>query len=229
MGKTLLDIRTQIRQRLEMENSGFITDAEFNAYINSSAKELYDIMIASYGNDYFANISPSVITTVNAQTTYDLPTDFYKLLGVDLVLGANRIIKLRRFEFNERDKFQLGGYWSAIVENDGPRYKLTADKIQFTPYPTGKYTIHLWYIPLPPELVLDTDQMKSLNGWEEYVILDVCIKARAKLDLDPSIFAAQKAAIAKRIEAMAEDRDAGMSFRVSDVNPYMNIDWEPWS
>lgn len=229
MGKSLLEIRTQIRQRLEMENSGFIKDSEFNSYINASMKELYDLMISAYGNDYFASVTPTVITTVAGQQFYDLPADFYKMLGVDLVLGANRIVKLKPFQFNERDKYQMDGYWSAVVGNDGPRYKITANKIQFAPTSSGAYTIHLWYVPLPPELVNNTDQANTLNGWEEYIILDVCIKAKNKLDLDPSAFIIQKKEIKERIEKMKEDRDAGMSFRVSDVNPHTTLAWEPWS
>ena len=222
---TLLQVRQQIRQRTETENSGFVTDAELNTYINSSAKELYDLMISAYGNDYFCSIDPFVITTVMNQTHYDLPADFYKLLGVDLVLGANRIIKLRPFQFNERDKFQSGGYWSAVLGNDGPRYKLSANKIQFTPYPGGSNTVHLWYIPLPADVAVDTDELNTLNGWEEYVILDVCIKVMTKMDLDPSAYMAQLAKVTQRIEKMKEDRDAGMSFRVSDVNQFTFIDW----
>lgn len=222
---TLLQVRQQIRQRTETENSGFVTDAELNTYINSSAKELYDLMISAYGNDYFCSIAPFVITTVMNQTHYDLPADFYKLLGVDLVLGANRIIKLRPFQFNERDKFQSGGHWSAVLGNDGPRYKLSANKIQFTPYPGGSNTVHLWYIPLPADVAIDTDELNTLNGWEEYVILDVCIKVMNKMDLDPSAFMAQLAKVTQRIEKMKEDRDAGMSFRVSDVNQFTFIDW----
>lgn len=225
MSKTLLQIRTQIRQRIEMENSGFIKDAEFNSYINASIKELYDLMISAYGNDYFANTTPHVITTNSMDTFYALPADFYKLLGVDLVMGANRIIKLRPFQFNERDKYQIGGQWSAVLGNDGPRYKLTANKIQFAPYPAGSYTVNLWYIPVPAELTLDTDTMESLMGWEEYVIVDVCIKALNKADLNPSAFMAQKAELKHRIEKMKEDRDAGQSFRVSDVNQYSYIDY----
>lgn len=208
-----------------MENSGFIKDSEFNSYINASIKELYDLMISAYGNDYFANTTPHVITTNSTDTFYALPADFYKLLGVDLVMGANRIIKLRPFQFNERDKYQIGGQWSAVLGNDGPRYKLTANKIQFAPYPAGSYTVNLWYIPVPAELTLDTDTMESLMGWEEYVIVDVCIKALNKADLNPSAFMAQKAELKYRIEKMKEDRDAGQSFRVSDVNQYSYIDY----
>ena len=65
----------------------------------------------------------------------------------------------------------------------------------------------------------------ALDTGEEYVIVDVCIKALNKADLNPSAFMTQKAELKYRIEKMKEDRDAGQSFRVSDVNQYSYIDY----
>lgn len=207
-----------------MENSGFITDAEFNTYINSSWKELYDLLVSAYGNDYFANPNPFAISVQNNVKLYDLPSDFYKLIGVDLVLGTNRILKLRPYQFNERDQYQTGAYWSSVIGNFGPRYRIVKNKIEFVPVADGAWTINLWYIPTANNLVLDTDVMDGVNGWEEYVILDVCIKALNKQDLSPMAFVYQKKDMKERIEGMKENRDAGMSFRVSDVNSMDYLD-----
>jgi hypothetical protein len=63
----------------------------------------------------------------------------------------------------------------------------------------------------------DSDTLDGVSGWEEYVITDCCIKALAKEESDPSIFMAQKAALLLRIEAAAENRDAGSPATVSDT------------
>ena len=56
----------------------------------------------------------------------------------------------------------------------------------------------------------------GINGWEEYVIADVCIKLMVKEESDPAAFMAQKAELKQRIESEAENRDVGFPDRVTD-------------
>ena len=49
MSITLAELRTQARNRADMESSEFVTDTELTDYINSSIAELHDILIQSYG------------------------------------------------------------------------------------------------------------------------------------------------------------------------------------
>lgn len=57
----------------------------------------------------------------------------------------------------------------------------------------------------------------GVSGWEEYIICDVAIKCLAKEESDASVFMAQKLALEKRIEAAAENRDAGSPQTVADA------------
>ena len=78
----LEQLRVACRQRADMVNSTFITDAELNSYINASYFELYDLLVQKYGNDYY--VQEYYFNLVGNQSRYDLPEDFFKLLGVDL-------------------------------------------------------------------------------------------------------------------------------------------------
>ena len=49
---TLGNIRATVRQRADMVNTQFVTDAELNGYISASYFELYDIIIQKFGDDY---------------------------------------------------------------------------------------------------------------------------------------------------------------------------------
>ena len=213
--KTLAQLRLQSRQRADKVNSGYILDSELNQYINNSITELYDLLVGAYGDDYYA--STYVLNVNNTDTVYSLPTDFYKLLGIDLYINPSRFITLKPFQFNERGRYQDGSNWAAIVAIQGPRYHLKNNSIEFNPSPPGSYKMNMYYVPYCPELVADTDTFDGINGWEEYVVVDAAIKMLQKEESDVSVLMLQKKALMERINTMAENRDVGHSFVVNDV------------
>jgi len=212
---TLLSLRTQARQRADKVNSGYILDSELNQYINNSAAELYDLLVGAYGNDYYMKTYTFQVN--NTDREYPLPSDFYKLEGIDLYINPSRFITLKQFMFNERGRYQDGSNWAAIVAIQGPRYHLKNNVIEFNPSPPGQYKMNMFYVPELPEMILDTDTFDGINGWEEYIIVDAAIKMLQKEESDVSVFLAQKAALKERINTMAENRDIGHSFVVNDV------------
>lgn len=223
---TLLQLRTAVRQRADMVNSTFITDAELTSYINQSAYELYDLLVEKYGDDYFVTLPAPQYTTDGIATTYALPTDFYKLLGVDLAVSMpDWWVTLRPFEMAERNRFALRNFQS-FYGLSNLRYKLAGSSIWFSPTPAAGQTYRLWYVPRWTELSADTDTLDGVSGWTEYVIVDAAIKCLQKEESDPTMLAVQKQALVQRIEAAAANRDAGMPHTVSDTmraNP-----WTPW-
>lgn len=211
---TLLKLRTQARQRADKVNSGFVLDAELNQYVNNSIAELYDLLVAAYGNDYY--LKTYTFSTDGIASDYNLPTDFYKMEGLDLYVNSSSFITLKPFQFNERARLQNGNNWAAITQAQGPRYHLKANVISFMPLPSVN-NLTMYYVPVCAELVGDSDTFDGINGWEEYVIIDAAIKMLQKEESDVSILMGQKQMLTKRIEAMAENRDIGHSFKVSDV------------
>jgi hypothetical protein len=219
-----------------MVNSSFVTDAEWNSYIASSYKELYDLLVSAYGNDYYV-ATPVTFTTDGTSDTYPLPdgtlysgaSAFYKLLGVDLQTQSGQIWQtLKPFNFAERNRYAPYGV-NSLYRNSAMKYRLEGNSIWFTPLPQAGLTIKLWYIPQPSTLSLDTDTFDGISGWEEYVIIDAAIKALQKEESDVSVLLGQKQAMIVRIQAMAEQRDAGSPATVSDtmgigLNPYA----DPW-
>jgi hypothetical protein len=57
----------------------------------------------------------------------------------------------------------------------------------------------------------------GFSGWLDFVVVDAAIRALEKEESDPSALMAERARIEKRIEAMAENRDAGSPPTVADV------------
>lgn len=219
MAITLSELRTIARQRADMENSEFITDSELNSYINASIAELHDILIQSYGEDYY--VKDVSFTTTPSQEEYDLSTvitdnDFYKLRGLDAQLNGDDFFTLQRFNFNERNRFQNFGVWDYLGITN-VRYRLLGNKVRFSPAPDAAITVRVWYIPVAEKLSNDADELSDLNQFSEYVITDACIKMLAKEESDASIFIAQKDALKRRIEEAANNRDAGGSDSITDI------------
>ncbi len=201
-----------------MENSNFVKDSELVTYINESLSELYDLLVSRYGEDYFAKPEPFTIQTTGTEQIYSLPSDFYKALGVDLNLGGKESITLKPFQFQERNR-----YYNSLIygwdENavTRARYRIIGRKLWIIPNPTGVRTIQVWYVPHAPILENDSDEFDAINGWEQYLIVDVAIKMLMKEESDISAHLLEKQQLEKRIKTMASNRDIGQSSQVSDV------------
>jgi hypothetical protein len=319
---TLPELRLATRQRADMVNSQFVTDQEFNSYINASYFELYDLLVQKYGNDYYMKeYSFQLQTNV---TRYDLPDDFFKLLGVDLRIsdGPDGYVSLRPFTLAERNRYSTANVqtWIGVTNL---RYRISANKLWFTPSPNMGQTIRIWYVPrlkalvdpvtltvaqqpesgdlftvdsnyidtfgalgattfqtattiaeainnngwgveatvsgnvitfelstassvnfgvenpaqsavsptVQTRLVLNGSSMSGdtltadgVSGWLEYVVTDAAIKALQKEESDTTTLQFQKAALIKRIEAAAENRDAGSPATIADVQ-WTNGTW----
>ncbi len=204
-----------------METSDFIEDAELNGYINSSIAELHDLLVSSYGSDYF--LSNYTFATVPGQSDYALPSTFYKLMGVDLKINNNDYVALRQFNFNARNKRKDSSV--SISGQPNVEYRLLGSNLKLTPAPDGANTIQIWYVPKATELVSDSDTLDDLNQFSEFVIVDAAIKMLQKEESDVSILMAQKADIKHRIEIMAQNRDVGQSEHVTDIYDDNNDYW----
>lgn len=213
MSHTLAELRLRTRQRADREASNFIEDAELNFLINGSVAELHDLMVSAGSADY--SIQDTTFTTVANTDSYALPANFYKMKGVDAQITNDKWYSMRPFNFNERNR-DNDVTWGLV---NGPhiRYRLLGDNIKFSPAPEAAYNIRLWYTPVAPKLVLDTDTLKDLNFYAEYVIVDAAIKYLQKEESDVTVLQQQKAELKRRIETMANNRDEGQPESVSDI------------
>lgn len=215
---TLAQLITTVRERGDYVNSQFVTDAEITTYINQSYAELYDILIQAFGNDYFVAAPYVFQTTGTTQQQYPLPSNLYKLIGVDLQVSASPAswVTLRKFEFTERNKYWLANQY-AYYGITNLRYRLVGGNLWLTPVPAQNQSLQLWYIPRVSYLVNSTDVVDGVSGWEEYIIVDAVMKCRIKEETEIQELMAQKQALLVRITNAAENRDASEPSRVSDT------------
>lgn len=156
-------VRIQAQQKADMLNSQFLSVVEWNAMISSSYKELYDLLVTTYGENYFVAPAWNFTQTGNGQQ-FTLPngatvTDslsqavaapFYKLLGVDLS-DSGTWVTLKPFNFVDRNKFLPGSMYE-VVGYTNLRYKLMGGQLWFNIPPSNGQAFRVWYVPKPVNL-----------------------------------------------------------------------------
>ena len=203
---TLTSMRTLVRQMADIVNNNVCTDAEINSYLNLELDELYDLLIDTY-EDYF--ISSSSISIVSGTASYAIPSDFYKIRGVDIIISASESFSLRAFQFEERNQYGTGDAKSL-------RYQLRGSLLHFIPSPTVTVTGTLWYIPARTDTA-SGGSFDSINGWHDYAIAGAAIRCNNKQETDVSWLIKQKNDIKERVLSLASKRDVGSPRRVVDV------------
>lgn len=204
--ETLANLRTRIRGRADQDNIGldFITDPILTSMINESYREYYDLVLESHADHYLA--APVSFTLASNVNTYALSnlTRFYRLRGIDRVEGSE-YTALRRYNNQQRN------------ESRRLSYRVMGADIFFQPPESAPGSYRAWYIPEPAALAADGDTVDGFNGWEAWIVADVCSKIAAKAEEDPAPFVRDRDRVAERIRRAAADRDEGEPEVIGDT------------
>lgn len=224
MSFTLAEMKTQVRQRADMEKSTFIKDDELKNYINGSYAELYDILVSRF-EDYYSQVSPFTLTSVS--NSQSVPADLYKVRGVDFQLTSTDWVTLRRWNFDERNR--IARTTTRALRGIADRqYRVMGKNLTILPVDKAPGNYQLWYIPRFTPLNLDTDVLGDVLDFAEYIIVDAAIKCLIKEESDTSVLLAIKQGLIARIQAMASNRDTQPE-RISDVSGYVDDGFGiPW-
>ena len=230
-------LRYQARLRADMLKSNFVTNDEWNLMLNNSAMELYDILVAKFGEDYF--LAPPLIIQSNSALSYPLPngTNYpningipapgsppapacYKVYSVDFnsfgaqINNSQGWVSMSRFNWADHNKYNI--LLGAASNNVSGQYcsfqfREMGEQVFIIPSNSGQY-FRLWYVPLNPQLLQDTDMMPfSYSSWHEYVVVDAAAKALSKQQLfdQAQDLMNRKSALEIRIETTAANRNVG--------------------
>ena len=219
---TLAQLRTRARQRANMENSNFIRDTEMLALINASYAELYDIMVTKY-EDYY--ITGPTSFSISSGNTYSLPSDFYKLRGVDYLQGT-QYVTIYPINWNNRNRLNRAVNRRTSYQLN-PSYRIVGSTLYIYPSDDALGDYQLWYIPSFTPLADDSDLIDgsiARNGWEEYVVVDVARKMLQKEESDTRELIREKERLLVHIEGAAAERDVDQPESVTDVSTFKTVD-----
>lgn len=219
---TLAQLISRSRNRANMERSSFVSDSELTDYINEAAMRLHELVAAAYGNEYVKSVSTG--TTTAGQSDYNLPSDFFKLTGVDMTFNGKEVA-LKRYMEPERNAYKnmATTSWLSI-----PRYKLDNAKVRFLPAPNASISYSIIYIPLLQVThnssvvnkftYTDTsDTVNFPNGWEKFITLYAAIECLDKEESETRHLKQKLATWEAELKQIAEDRDAGQPMHAIDT------------
>lgn len=208
-----------IRQRTNMENSTFVTDAELTEYLNQSLAKLWRRLVQNAGQPFYR--SSTTYTVTSATTLQSLPADFYQVQEVSATLGGFTYT-LQPFMAAERGMLKSATVYTAL---GSPCYRIQAGNIEFLPV-SQSFTATLFYSPTQPRLVGGGDPFDGFAGYELAAIYDVCAIVNQKEESDPSFYAGQSAAIYADIDLQIAQRDAANPERVQEtIGITDNLSW----
>lgn len=227
----LSDLLTLIRQRSNMENNQYVTDAELTTYINNSLAELDDILVSRY-EDYNWSSFLATLPSDGVSNTITLPSTVYKVRGLDYQnqgQGGPPWYTLYQFMNNERNR------WNNSLANITAPYgkmrlsfRVAAQTIIIQPQAQAGGTYQVWFTPKYVPLVNPTDTVATYmdtQAWIEYAVVDCCIKICNKQNLDPSAFMQEKQALRERVVNVAKNRSSAGPKRVANVRFDGDGDW----
>lgn len=211
---TVALIRTRADQKADMVNSNYISSSEQLAMINEAYYSFYDLIVSRF-EDYNLG-TPTDFTLASGVSSFPLPSDFYKLAGVDRKTSTTEFYPLRNYPWRSRNRSQSGIARYGLYPRVG--YRMIGPNLTFVPPDQSQGDYRLWYIPLPTELVLESDTFERYNGFEELVVIDTAIKMLAKEESDVSYLMSERARIEDRMRDMLLDRDINDGERIEEVD-----------
>jgi hypothetical protein len=224
---SLAQLRTDARLYADQRPGGanaFITDTELNRLINLKLAELYDALVSARGEDYYSKTTPlpgaGPRQTTAGASDYALPDDFFQLISVKIAWGASDWEEVPRRHTLDgsgfASDFGSAGTWQKWTRKG---YQLAGGFLRLLPTPTTVTDYVLVYVPTCPELVNDVDTFDGINGWEKLVTLGVAIEMRAIEQNESADLERRYQEQTARVQAMADERIAGLPHHVIDVHP----------
>ncbi len=209
--RTLTSLILDCRQRANMENSTFCTDAEITEYLNQEIAELWARLVQGEGHPHYrASQAYTVTASTNVQ---GIPGTFWRVQEVTALIGGwNGALT----PFMAQERARLINVGTLNNSTCAPQYRIQAGNIEFLPT-TQDFTATLFFTPCQPRLVAGSDVFDGFNGYEMACIHGTVATMRAKQDEDASFYLGQKERILNLIDSLAGQRDASAPERVQDV------------
>lgn len=193
------------KQQADMENSDFISDAEWKRMLHSVWGEHYSELVGS-GMRYYE----STLAFTGADLSDDgfgggslaLPKDYFVHIGVDRAEG-NRWVELYELMTQERN-------WLTGSSNSKPvAFAVIGQKLHIYPKPPNSASMKFLYVPQPKRLRNASDKelidVVTTDG-EEFIIWSLVVKAMIKEETNPTAAMAERDRFLRRLQEWAHER-----------------------
>jgi hypothetical protein len=219
---TLAQIRSRTRFLGSFENSTKFTDALVNGEINAALAELYELLDDVHGG-YFD--TDTTTPTVASQAYVDLPAAFWRLRGVDILIGG-KYHALEQVGIEQRNDFQSSSGQPVAYRTIAGG---TRGRIALYPTPSAVYTLRIVYTPTYTPLSADGDSFEYYNSYEDYVICGTLLRLDQREERPLGERQNELARIKDRIVKGASRRRSAepqyLSSKTDEVSDYYYLYW----
>lgn len=222
-------IITRARYRTDKVNSTFIDDTnDCVPWADKGHRELYDLLVNAYGDDYFHAIQDFRVTSgtqvTRLNSIFDCTTGVaidggivpYKICRLDVAFDGIRI-PMGKWAWSDRT---IDTNTSSWVAGSRIQYKFAENSFWWQPVPGATHCVRLYYIPRPTELTATgTNIHEQCEPWSEYIELYVaiCIRQKERDSEQVAALSAQFAALKQHIIETAPPKDIGQPQPIVDL------------
>jgi hypothetical protein len=215
---SLATLRLRVQQLGNYENSARFTTAFLNDQINAALVELYELMSSTH-EGYFD--TTATVTTIAATDAVSLPSNFWRLRGVDMLQSTGLYSELRQVAIGERNRYAASGCPSGYRTAAGG----TRGQLVLYPTPDAVYTLRLVYEPTCPLLVADGDTVEDYNGLADYVVTGALLRCDRREQRPLAEREAELERIKRRVVSSATERRAAEPEHLIPRNGLLDTDY----
>jgi hypothetical protein len=184
----------------------FVTSAAALSMLKFSARRLSGILRRA-NSDYFT--TTSTVPTVASTATVSLPSNMSDLIQVAWLRSATDSVPLERASVDQL----LVPTEDVRAWSGAPLYRLEGNLIRLFPTPDQIYTLSLYY-DTGIYVSATSDNIACQPGWDEWLVLDFCIKCRQREEKPADDFMMAVGKLEPEIVRQATTRDR---FRTSEI------------
>jgi hypothetical protein len=204
-------LRDRAKSRSDMVNASFVSDTEWNVFINNAGAELFEMIVQGDQNALQKTFD---ITAIPNTQIYSLPTDFAKLTAVYWMDADKPTYPLRRASMHEFGYQQ--GVEIVFVTGRPYAYNILSQQIWLFPLPNISGKVRVIYYPDYTALVADGDSF----SWPVQIswIIDVtaAIAALTKEESDTQQLQLRKMELVAAIKKSVATKDSFQAITVRD-------------
>jgi len=217
---TLDDIKTKIKNDLDLTNETMITDAELNGYINQAVQEAEQHVLTIY-EDYL--LQSAQLSVTSGTSDYDFPSNIYahKIRRILYDDGTTKYEVQRLKDFKDIPYVQTTDYYRyKVVMNSSGDFKI---KLFPTAQETSTTNFTIWFIGSANTLSASTDKMNIPEAAQFVVTKSKLECARkeghpAQVALEQEV-ERQRKLLVDTLTAMVPDED-------NHIEPDMSFYWD---
>lgn len=197
-------------------NFGYFTQTQVQTFLNNAQKEVQKRLIKAGQNYYNKCVGTTLVIN---QSEYVLPTDFFKLNRLDLILSGtapNEVVQPLIFSTTNQQDLMLRAPAQPQI------YRFKKNRIVIQPYPSQALFMRMEYTYLVQDMSVSTDNPDVPDQFHELIALLAAQDGFIKDGRTAELLTKKIAEYEKDFDEMAQERNQDQPRQVIQTQSYDN-------